>query len=448
MAFRMGFSNYEIMGNISPNDLPIVMETIPSKPMVSQEEWEAITNYFIENSPDSLVIEDKNLTNTLEQFEVFPSGSFKTPFVTLIKFDTLNRKLYVGTRASHLYELDEKLAVIDSLQLNSPPSHIAFEQDQKIISVMGIMDPNDQSKGELVRLMNSSKNTSSVVDSLQRPVYFEKTDLNKDGYDDIVVCAFGNFTGALLLLEGKSNKTFVKHSLNSMPGARKTIVRDFNRDGLNDILVLMTQGDERLVLYINKGDLRFEEKTLLRFPPVYGSSYFEIADFNKDGYEDIVYVNGDNGDYSITLKPYHGLRIFENDGENNFQETWFFSMPGASQTSARDFDGDGDLDIAAIAFFPDFRDHPEQGFIYFENAGENKFIPHTTKVAASGRWLVMETADYDSDGDTDLILGSANFRGLGFNGGPEWPKGQGTLLIFQNKEISNPVRIKEKNLQK
>ena len=60
----------------------------------------------------------------------------------------------------------------------------------------------------------------------------------------------------------------------------------------------------------------------------------------------------------------------------------------------------------------------------------------------------METADYDSDGDTDLILGSANFRGLGFNGGPEWPKGQGTLLIFQNKEISNPVRIKEKNLQK
>lgn len=135
MAFRMGFSNYEIMGNISPNDLPIVMETIPSKPMVSQEEWEAITNYFIENSPDSLVIEDKNLTNTLEQFEVFPSGSFKTPFVTLIKFDTLNRKLYVGTRASHLYELDEKLAVIDSEIIRSKASFI-LKMQEKISSFL------------------------------------------------------------------------------------------------------------------------------------------------------------------------------------------------------------------------------------------------------------------------------------------------------------------------
>ena len=442
MAFRMGFSNYEIMGNISPKDLPIVMETIPSKPLVTQEEWEAIVHYYIEKAPDSLLIQDKFLSGDLDQFEVHPSISFKAPFVTVIKFDTLSQTLFVGNRASKLYELDPQFLATDSFQLNSPPSHIMFEQNQKLISLMGIMDPNDQAKGELVILPNSSKVLQTILDSLQRPVHFEKADLNKDGHDDIVVCSFGNYTGGLLLFEGQESGQWVKHSLNAMPGARKVTLLDFNKDGLTDILVLMTQGDERLVAYVNKGDLKFEEKILLRFPPVYGSNYFEIADMNNDGYDDIIYVGGDNGDYSIILKPYHGPRIYENDGKNNFKETWSFSMAGASQSAVRDFDKDGDLDVAVIAFFPDFKKHPDQSFIYFENIGNYKFIPHTTPLAATGRWLVMETADYDRDGDFDIILGSANFKGLGFKGADLWPKGQGSLLIFQNKAVVQPVARK------
>ena len=34
---------------------------------------------------------------------------------------------------------------------------------------------------------------------------------------------------------------------------------------------------------------------------------------------------------------------------------------------AMDFDEDGDLDVAAISFFPDFEKYPERSFIYFEN---------------------------------------------------------------------------------
>ena len=403
MAFRMGFSNYEIMGNISPKDLPIVMETIPSKPIVTPEEWEAIVHYYIEKAPDSLLIQDKFLSGDLNQFGVHPSIYFKAPFVTVIKFDTLSHTLFVGNRASKLYELDPQFLATDSFQLNSPPSHIMFEQNQKLISLMGIMDPNDQAKGELIILPNSSKVPQTILDSLQRPVHFEKADLNKDGHDDIVVCAFGNYTGGLLLFEGQESGQWVKHSLNAMPGARKVTLLDFNKDGLTDILVLMTQGDERLVAYVNKGD---------------------------------------NGDYSIILKPYHGPRIYENDGKNNFKETWSFSMAGASQSAVRDFDKDGDLEVAVIAFFPDFKKHPDQSFIYFENIGNYKFIPHTTPLAATGRWLVMETADYDRDGDFDIILGSANFKGLGFKGADLWPKGQGSLLIFQNKAVLQPVARK------
>ncbi len=36
---------------------------------------------------------------------------------------------------------------------------------------------------------------------------------------------------------------------------------------------------------------------------------------------------------------------------------------------ARDFDGDGDLDLAVIAFFADYPKQPEEGFVYLENTG-------------------------------------------------------------------------------
>ena len=69
-----------------------------------------------------------------------------------------------------------------------------------------------------------------------------------------------------------------------------------------DILALMSQGDEKIILLLNQGDFNFRINTILSFPPVYGSSYFDVADFNHDGKFDILYTNGDNADYSMILK--------------------------------------------------------------------------------------------------------------------------------------------------
>jgi hypothetical protein len=62
-------------------------------------------------------------------------------------------------------------------------------------------------------------------------------------------------------------------------------------------------------LVTNKGHGNFGQEEVLKFPPIYGSSSFALADFNKDGYPDIVYTCGDNADYSQVLKPYHGVYI-------------------------------------------------------------------------------------------------------------------------------------------
>jgi FG-GAP-like repeat len=435
MAFRMGFPSTEKLTILSPEDLDIVVAALPGRPMISEADWNAIKNYYLTNAPDSIpAAPHHTLDTTLHQFDLSMieiPGVF--PLITLVKTDTATNKTWVGTRAAKLFVMNQSLAVEDSFQLTSPPSHIHFEnKNEAIISAMGIMDPNDQSKGQLQLVSRESHKAIPFIDSLKRPVYFEKADLNGDQLDDYVVCGFGNYTGALIAYENKGSGKFNKHLLLNQPGARKVIITDANEDGLKDILVLMTQGDEQISLLSNAGNFNFKITSLLRFPPVYGSSFFDVADFNGDGKFDILYTNGDNADYSITLKSYHGVHVFLNDGKNRFNESWTYPMNGASEALARDFDGDGDLDIAAISFFPDFR-YPEEGFLYFENTGQS-FTPHTTPMAARGRWLVMEAADFDDDGDEDIILGALNFN----NGTPDalrkkWAEKQNSLFVLRNK---------------
>lgn len=186
-------------------------------------------------------------------------------------------------------------------------------------------------------------------------------------------------------------------------------IADINQDGFSDVTILVAQGDERIITWYNQGDRQYQPRTLLRFPPVHGSSYFELADFNGDSLLDILYANGDNADYSPVLKPYHGIRIFLQSAEGIFQESYFQAMPGASKAMARDFDQDGDLDIAAISFFPDFVETPERGFLYLENQSSGNsanFLVKTFPEAANGHWLTMDAGDTDQDGDLDIILGS------------------------------------------
>jgi hypothetical protein len=301
-----------------------------------------------------------------------------------------------------------------------------------VISCMGIMDPNDMPMGSLVRLDMDTHSFSILVDSLKRPVSVRSDYLDKDGDPAYLVSAFGNFTGNLAIHEQTSKGAFESSVVHNFPGTRKAIIADMNNDGQKDILALVTQGDEQIALFTNRGNLRFSYQVLLKFPPVYGSSDFELADFNQDGHPDILYTNGDNADYSYSLKPYHGIRIFLNNGRNSFSESSFLPMHGASMSKAIDFDQDGDLDIAAISFFPDFGNHPEHGFIYFRNEG-GSFQPFAHPDARAARWITMEAADIDTDGDVDLILGALDFP----TSVPEdlvrlWGEQKISLLVLRN----------------
>jgi len=437
MRFRMGFEDLTVLADLSEGDMPIVLHSRPATPMISEADFEAIKNYYLRNAPDSLTIPAPDRVDTLRQFE---AHAVRLPIanrgmVTMIRMDSSRNELFVGDRFSNLYQLDHNFTVQDSFKLASPPSHMIFRNgDDPLLSLMGIMNPNDQSKGQLVSLQKKSHHHSVLIDSLKRPVSAEYVDLDNDKIKDFVVCAFGNYTGALLAFKSRADGTHQMTVLSPTPGARNVIIRDVDKNGLPDVVALMSQGDERIVVFYNYGNFTFRQTTLLRFSPVYGSSYFEINDFNNDGHFDILYTNGDNADYSSIFKPYHGVRLFLNNGKNNFDESWFYPLHGASQVRSYDYDQDGDLDFGVISYFPDFEKQPERGFVYFENK-DGKFIPSVTGLALEGHWITMEATDIDHDGDCDIILGALNLNFGGKIPGDilsRWQTHQTSLLYLEN----------------
>jgi hypothetical protein len=120
----------------------------------------------------------------------------------------------------------------------------------------------------------------------------------------------------------------------------------------------------------------------------------------------LIVVNGDKGDYSCGSRGYHGVRIFQRTAEGKFAERFFFPLYGAYGAQAADFDNDGDLDLAAISFFPDYDRAPDEGFVYLRNDGNWRFQPFTIEHSRQGRWIVLDAGDIDGDKDIDIVLGS------------------------------------------
>lgn len=398
--------------DIVPEEQEIVrqLKIYPETPLISAKDWKSIVAYYEKEAPETPLPQQTHVTaqDTLSLFQPrqISFDDKLLPRTTMLRFNHISDEIYVGDGLPKLYVLNNHFEFKSAWNVESAPVDIDFPKSEppRLLTV-GSVSPSDQKKGRLVSFDTSFTLQSLPVniDGLPRPVQFVYADLDLDGKQDAVICGFGNNTGKLSWYSDCEIPS--EHIISNMPGARRVEVGDFNKDGRPDIMALMTQAWEEIAIWYNEGNGKFREKKLLRFPPVFGASYFELADFNKDGYPDILLTNGDNWDYSRINKNYHGVRIYLNDGKYNFSEKWFYPLYGTSKAMAADFDKDGDLDIAAIAFYNTLN-NPANGFVYFSNQGNFNFTPASIPEAALGKWLTMESGDFDRDGDIDIVLGS------------------------------------------
>jgi len=211
---------------------------------------------------------------------------------------------------------------------------------------------------------------------------------------------------------------------------------DFNGDGKIDIFFLngaplpgspTTTAPPRNALYRNDGGWKFTDVTLAAG---LGDTNYHlgvcIGDYNNDGYPDI-YLNN----FGPNI-------LYRNNGDGTFTDvTQAAGVANGNKVGAGacflDIDGDGDLDLF-VANYVDFtfakhqtrnvNGHPAYvgPMIYgpvpatlFRNNGDGTFtdISRESGIAAhAGTGMGVVCADYDDDGDTDIIVGNdamANF---------------------------------------
>ncbi len=441
MALRLGFMADSISPFPAlsyPDEFKRVVEAgvFPGNPVLHPTDWQKLTRYYTETAPERpLPPPAKPAVQVgLPLFKLrYPPQRIEAT-LTLLRYDSASHHILAGNARGRLYILDSHLNRLDSMAVGSPPSDARGRADGSVdVLTMGNMEPNDQLLGRWQhqapgRQLGALRPT---IDSLGRPVAAAVGDLNQDGREDVVICQFGRYVGRLSWFE-QTPTGYQEHLLDPLPGARRAIIADVNHDGRPDVVALLTQGDEQIAVYYNMGGGQFRKEIVLRFPSVYGSSYFDLTDMDHDGDLDILYTNGDNADKSYSLKAYHGVRVFLNEGRFRFKQTLFYPLFGAFQAIARDFDQDGDMDIAAISFFPSYDQQPVESFVYLENQGNFRMVARTFAHPEQGHWLVMDAADVDQDGDDDLLLGSF-FRSITPTPEPlmrQWyTSGKGVLLL-------------------
>ncbi len=441
MALRLGVPTTSSFNEVLRNPNLTVLTKA-----VSAEDWGKIVAYYREQSPDTLPYQSLPAQPQVDP-ALFQAGPFvprmqSSGIITLLKIDPAHERIFVGEAGTNQLRIfDWNRHLLSTLRLPSPPTALIVDGAHLLVLESGILAPNDQPKGSLVQYdfagQDSLQFNATLIDSLFRPVFVEPFDFDGDGRYEFLICEFGDNRGRLALYRYDGSH-YARQVLDPSPGAIRFEIRDMTGDGYPDIVALFGQGDERIVLFENdgKGNFAGRHRILARFPPVYGSMYFSMHDFNGDGKLDILYVNGDNFDYSRVLKPYHGIRILENDGKNNFAERYFFPVYGAAHAVVADFDRDGDLDILTTSNFADSARHPERGIMFLENTARYTFAPYAFSIASGGQWNLMATGDLNKDGWLDVIIGAMNLGNIANLQRrltePTSASGKDPILLFEN----------------
>ena len=446
MGARMGIrdSSYNPLKGYSFSEMDAINRTgiYPSIPTISKKDWKLLKNYIISLAPDYLpAIENTLASNELSQFYSKPISldKVKGTSLTFLQYNSQMQKLLTGDLSGNLFEYD-----FDTKK-NSYLGHfgsaiVDYTKKDSIVylTAVGYLNPSENSSGKI--FIGQDKTFNAIPEILHRPVNTLVNDLNKDGENEFVVSEFGNLTGKLSLLIKIDSANYEKRILLNQPGSIRVLTKDMNKDGKNDLIALTSQGDETITILYQENNLKFRPEKVISLSPVYGISWFELVDYDGDGDDDIITANGDNADKSYVQKPYHGMRIHINDGNNNFEEKYFYAMNGATRLLARDFDQDGDIDFGVIATFPDYDNRPEYSFVYLENTSSKTFSfnPYTFKGSKLGRWFLMDAGDVDHDGDDDIILSSFTYV---FTPVPDelsklWKEKNVDIMLLENKLIN------------
>lgn len=238
-------------------------------------------------------------------------------------------------------------------------------------------------------------------------------DVDGDGTLDLVTANHGDST--ISVLHGQGYGPFL-NAINYDTGIAPSSVAigKLNNDNLNDVVV-GCEGENQFNYFFGSG---------ISAAPLGGQQIYytngpvwavAIGDFNADTRNDVLYSARDG----------YGIGFAYNQGNGTFDPSNYLTAIFQSSVPAfADFDGDGDLDMAALCSSDSltvFRN--ENG--YFVNAGFYYFGG-----LASGDAQSLQAADVDGDGKIDLV-------GVGFFHSIRFLKNLGSMQFADS--VGSPV---------
>lgn len=291
-------------------------------------------------------------------------------------------------------------------------------QRDLVIADLGSLDPADHDDGRIVWLRwnpgERKYEVQTLVDKLGRVADARPADFDGDGDQDLVVAEFGwHRTGKVAVLWNRGitggRPKFELETLHPYPGAIHVPTCDLDGDGRLDFVALVSQHQETVFAFLNRGEGKFEKQRLWSAEdPSFGSSGLELVDMDGDGDLDVLGTCGDTFD-NKHVKPYHGAYWLENQGGLKFQHQMLAAVPGAYRALAADIDRDGDADVMVAGFLP----HEPQTAIDMTRQHSLVLLEQVKKGEYRRRGLetgrfdhaTFALADFDGDGDPDLAVG-------------------------------------------
>lgn len=171
-------------------------------------------------------------------------------------------------------------------------------------------------------------------------------DFNRDGIKDLAIAGDNSQVYTLL---GVGNGTFLKQPTITLTADTLFVdgsdidIGDLNGDTIEDLVVAIATNGSRTAILLGNGDGTFQPARILTEPGLRVPHFQAIADFNRDGFQDLALAlaNGTNGLFEIR----HG------NGDGTFDAPILYMPPpplssvGGGTIVTGDFNRDGRPDI-------------------------------------------------------------------------------------------------------
>jgi hypothetical protein len=245
------------------------------------------------------------------------------------------------------------------------------------------------------------------------PVLVGVGDFNGDRKTDVVL--FGtDAANSLVMLVGNGDGTFSRSDF-LLPSSHSPIshVTDFNEDGKLDVIYALN--NSFMDVFLGNGDATFQSPHEVGMD-AFGPFFLTSADFNHDGKTDLVWTSYQWRQCEFGVCHDHGpagsVEVMLGNGNGTFN-----GGPGALDTgdfgfaAVADFDGDGNLDLAANGTLPS----PSLQTKIYLGDGRGGFSSAISESLSALATPDLKAADFNGDGLADLVVTDSNAVVVGMN---------------------------------